>query len=106
MLLAVAIFLDCRSPAFFECTVTKPTVRLAGHDLGADHLVGAAGNKAWTWTAAVFGTETLAFRGGGAARHGARLPSTTMDGAIATFLCCVCGASIKLALSVRTVLAA
>ena len=48
-------------------------MRLAGHDLGADHLVGAARNKAWTHTTTVFGAETLAERGGGAASHGARL---------------------------------
>ena len=73
MLSTVSTFLDCRRPAFFECTVTISAVRMAGHDLGADHRVGAAGNKAWTWTAAMLLTETLAFRGGGAARHGARL---------------------------------
>ena len=73
MLVTVATFLHCRRPAVFECTVTIATVRMAGHDLGADHLVGAAGNKAWTHTATVFGTETLALRCGSAARHGARL---------------------------------
>ena len=73
MLVTVATFLHCRRPAVFECTVTIATVRMAGHDLGADHLVGAARNKAWTHTAAMFDTETLANRGGGAARHGARL---------------------------------
>ena len=46
---------------------------MAGHDLGADHLVRAAGNKTWSFTTTVFGTETLANRGGGAAQHGARL---------------------------------
>ena len=45
---------------------------LAGHDLGVDHRVGAARNKALTFTAAVFGTETLAFRGSSAVRHRAR----------------------------------
>ena len=47
-------------------------MRMAGHDLGVDHLVWAARNKTWTCTA-VFGTETFAGRDGGAARHGARL---------------------------------
>ena len=72
----------------------------------ADHFVGAACSVAFIPTTAVFGTETLASRGGGAARHGARLPSTAMDVAIATFILCVGGASIKLAISVRTMLAA
>ena len=73
MLVTVSTFPDCRRPAFWECAVTMPTVRMAGHDLCANHLVGAAGNKAWTWTTTMFGTETLALRGGGAVRHGARL---------------------------------
>ena len=73
MLSTVPTFLDCRCPAFFKCAVTMPTVRMAGHDLGVDHPVGAAGNKARTCTTAMFGTETLADRGGGAACHGARL---------------------------------
>ena len=67
MLLAVSTFLVCRRPAFFECTVTMPTVRMAGHDLGADHLVGAAGNKAWTFAAAMLAAKTPAERNGGAA---------------------------------------
>ena len=49
-----------------------PTVRMAGQEL-ADHYVGAACNKAWSCTAAVFSTETLAVRGGGAVRHRAWL---------------------------------
>ena len=65
--------LECRRPAFWlERAVTKPTVRLAGQEL-ADHLVGATRNEAWIDTAAVLGTETLAFRRGGATRHRARL---------------------------------
>ena len=47
MLGTVSTFLDCRRPAFFKCTVTIPTVRVAGHDLDVDHLVRAAGNKTW-----------------------------------------------------------
>ena len=50
---------------------------MAGHDLRVDHLVWATGNKAWTWTAAMFDTEALASRGSGAARHGARLLLST-----------------------------
>ena len=103
MLLAVATVLECRRPAFFQCAVTFAAVRAAGLE-GADHLVGAACSVAFAWTAAVFSAETLADRGGGAARHGARLVYTTMDGAIATFLLRVCGASIKLALSICAML--
>ena len=74
MFCTVATSLDCRRPAFWlERAVTKTTVLLAGHDLAVDHLVGATRNKAWTCTTAMFGTETLAFRDSGAARHGARL---------------------------------
>ena len=69
----VSTCLDCRRPTFFEQAVTKPTVRSAGHALDIDHLVRAAGNKARTFTAAMFDTETLASRGGGAVCHGARL---------------------------------
>ena len=43
----------------------------------ADHLVGAALEKAFAWTAAVFDTQTLAYGGGGAACHGARLMVAT-----------------------------
>ena len=67
MFMTFATSLDCRRPAFWlERAVTKPTVLLAGQEL-ADHLVGATRNKAWIDTAAVFGTETLAFSGSGAA---------------------------------------
>ena len=74
----------------------------AGHVLGADHLVGTAGNKAWTWTAAVFVTETLAFRGGGAVRHGARLVlASAVSGAMRFFnRLQTSGAACKLALSI------
>ena len=49
----------------------------------ADHVVGAALEKAFAWTAAVFGTQTLAYRGGSAVRHGARLfLSATMFAAV------------------------
>ena len=41
MLGTVSIFPDCRSPAFFERTVTMPTVRVARFGLGADHRFGA-----------------------------------------------------------------
>ena len=86
MLFAVATFLDCRSPAFFECTVTMSTVRMAGHILGVDHLIWAAENTAWTWTAAVFIAEILASRGGGAARHRARpLPASAVFVAMQIF---------------------
>ena len=77
MLPAVATVLDCWRPAFFQCAVTFAAVRLAGLE-EADHLVGAACSVAFACTAAVFGAETLALRGGGAARHGARLLSTAV----------------------------
>ena len=104
MSLAVTTYLDGRSPAVFKCTVTKPTVRLAGHDLGVGHLVRAATNKARTYTATMFGAETLANRGGGAVRHGARLlPASAMVFAIRFFSRCqTSGAACKLALSIRT----
>ena len=108
MLVAVSTFSVCRRPAFFERTVTMPTVRMAGHDLGADHLVGAAGNKAWTFTAAVFATETLALRYGGAARHGARLLlASAVSVAMRFFSSSQTGdATCKLALSIRTMFSA
>ena len=67
MLGTVTTCLDCRRPAFFKCTVTQPTVRMAGLFLGIDHRVQAAGNEARAWTTAVFVAETLTNRGGGAA---------------------------------------
>ena len=71
----------------------------AGQEL-ADHLVGATRNKAWIDTAAVFGTETLAFRGGGAARHGARLVLLpAVSDAMLRSLSWTGGAAIKLASS-------
>ena len=43
MFLAFATCFDCRRPTFWlERAVTQPAVLLAGHDLGADHLVGTA----------------------------------------------------------------
>ena len=79
MLDAVATCLACSRPAFWERAVAKPTVRLAGLE-PADHLVAAACNPAFPFTATVFGAETLAFGGGGAIRHGALwvLLSTTV----------------------------
>ena len=56
----------------------------------------------------MFPAETLASRGGGAARHGARwllLPPTVGD-AMFKSLHCIGSASIKLALSLRTMLGA
>ena len=54
--------------------------------------------------AAVFGAETLASRGGGAARHRARLlllPAAVCD-AMLESMCCRGGASIDLAPAIRT----
>ena len=82
MLVAVAAPLDCRrqaftcqniAPRFRVFAVPFAAVRFAGLPLGAHHHVGAAAKHALAWTAAVFCAETLAPRGGGAARHGARL---------------------------------
>jgi hypothetical protein len=80
-------------------------VRCAGLPL-AHHLVGAAAKHALAFAAAVFCTETLAFRVGGAARHGARLLSAAVFAAIRRSRGCVGGASCKLARSMRTVLGA
>ena len=105
MLSAVAAVLECRRPAFFQCAVTFAAVRAAGLEK-ADHLVGAACSVAFVWTTAVFGTETLALRGGDAARHRTRLACTAMFPAMATLLLRVGGTSIKCALSFCTMLAA
>ena len=108
MFLAFATCFDCRRPAFFECTVTMTTVRMAGHDLGADHLVTAARNKVWAHSAAVFDTETLALRGGGAVCHGARLVLASAVSLAMRFFnrSQTSGAACKLALSIRTMLLA
>ena len=53
--------------------VTAPAVRRAGLEKAVT-LVGAASDLAFTIATAVFTAEALASRGGGAARHGARLP--------------------------------
>ena len=105
MLGTFATCFECRCPAFWECAVTKPTVRFAGLE-PADHLVGAACNPAFACTAAMFGTETLALRSGGAVRHGALcfLLSTAVCDAMLEPLCCIGGATIRLALSIRTML--
>ena len=80
-------------------------MRSAGFE-PADHRVGAACNPALICTTAMLGTETPGARGGGAARHGARLMvSTTVYEAIwrSTTLC-VGGAAIKLAHALSTML--
>ena len=107
MLRAVATCFDRSRPAFWERAVTIPTVRLAGLE-PADHLVGAACNPAYARTAAVFGAETLGFRGGGAARHGALwlFLSTTVSIAMLEPLSCIGGASVKLTLATCTMLVA
>ena len=83
--------------------VTAPAVRLAGLEK-AVHYVGAASDPAFTIAAAVFTTEAVAVRSGGAARHGARpllLPAAVCD-AVLEPLCCRGGASINLAPAIRT----
>ena len=89
--------------------VTAPAVRLAGLEK-AVHLVGTASDLAFLFAAAVFTTEALPVRRGGAARHGARLPllllPATVFGAMLESLCCRGGASINFAPPIRTVLSA
>ena len=82
-------------------------VRCAGLSHASRHLVGAAAKHALAWTTAMFHAETLAFGGGDAAHHGARLlSSAAVFAAIRRSRLCVGGASFKLARSVCTVLAA
>ena len=91
MLLTVPTPLDRRRQAF-TCHNIPPrfrvfavpfaAVRYAGLPLSAFHHVGAATKHAFAWTAAVFYADTLESRGGGAARHGARLLSTAVFAAI------------------------
>ena len=83
--------------------VPTPAVSPAGLQK-AVHLVGAASNPAFTIAAAMFAAEAFASRGGGAARHGARLlllPAAVCD-AMLEPLCCRGGASINLAPAMRT----
>ena len=107
MFLAFTTKPDCRHPAFrLERTVTFATVCLAGLE-PADHLVGATIDPAFTCTTTVFGTATLASRGGDAACHGAQLlVSTAVFVAMWRSRVCVGGAAIKLARSIRSMLAA
>ena len=83
--------------------VPAPTVRAAGLEKAVT-VVGAASDTACTIAAAVFTTETPLTRGGGAARHGARLlllPATVFD-AMLEPSCCRGGASINLAPTIGT----
>ena len=74
----------------------------------ADNLVGATLNPTFACTTTMLDAETLASRGGAAARHGARLIlSTAMFLAIwRSTTVCVGSAAIKLAHALRTMLAA
>ena len=85
--------------------VPFPAVFLAGLEKAVT-LVGAASDLAFTIATAVFAAEALAFRGGGAARHGARLPLLLLPAAVCDAMLepCSCwgGASINLAPPVRT----
>ena len=108
MLLAFTTNLDCRRPAFWlERAVTFAAVLPAGLE-PADHHVGATIDPAFTWTTAVLATETFAMRGGGAARHGARLlVSTAVNEAMwRSSTLCVGGAALRLAFALCTMLAA
>ena len=83
--------------------VTAPAVLPAGFEKAVT-LVGAACDLAFLFAAAVFAAEAFAIRGGGAARHGARLlllPATVFE-AMLEPLCCGGSASINLAPSMRT----
>ena len=84
--------------------VTAPAVRLAGLEKAVT-LAGAASDLAFLSNVAttMFATEALASRGGGAARHGARLllPAAVCD-AMLESLSCRGGASINLAPPMRT----
>ena len=84
--------------------VTAPAVLRAGLEKAVT-LAGAACDPAFIIAAAVFATEALAARGGGAARHGARLLHlpTAVCVAMLGSLCCRGGASLTLAPSIRTV---
>ena len=87
--------------------VPTPAVSPAGLEK-AVHLVGTASNLAFTIAAAMFAAEAFASRGGGAARHGARLlllPAAVFD-AMLEPLCCRGGAILNLAPSIRTMLSA
>eukprot|EP00729_Bicosta_minor_P032723 gene32723-biopygen30523 len=70
----------------------------------AVHLVGAACDPTFIFAAAMFDAEAFASRGGGAARHGARLlllPTAVFE-AMLEPSCCRGGASIYLAPPIRT----
>ena len=100
---AFAASLECRRPAFWlERAVTISTVRLAGLE-PADHHVGATIDPGFICTSTVFGTETLAFSGGGAAGRGARLLLLpTVFEAMLRSITWTGGAAIKLACSTST----
>ena len=108
MFLAFTTKPDCRHPAFrLERTVTFATVCCAGLEPAADHHVGATIDPTFPFATAVFATETLAFRAGGAARHRARLLfSTSVFEAMLRSMSWTAGAAIKLACSICTVLGA
>ena len=108
MLVAVSTCLDCRCPAFWECAEPFPTVLPAGLE-PAHHLVGAARNPTFPFTATMFGAETSSERSSGAICHRALLLLLLLlafaaRAAILKSLSCGVGACIKLALIIRTVL--
>ena len=83
--------------------VTAPAVLLAGLEK-AVNLVAATCDLAFTIAAAMFTTEAFTSRGGGAARHGARLPllPAAVCDAMLEPLCCRGGASINRAPPIGT----
>ena len=86
--------------------VTAPAVLLAGLEKTVT-FVGAASDRAFLFATAMFTAETPCIRGGGAVRHGARLPLLLLPAAVFKAmlepLCCRGGAPINLAPPMRTV---
>ena len=82
VLLAVPAPLDCRRQAFPFQNIPLFRQVCAVPYAASCLLVGAAAKHAFSFAAAMFAAETLAFRGGGAARHGARLLSAAVFGAM------------------------
>ena len=85
--------------------VTAPAVLLAGLEKTVT-FVGAASDRAFLFATAMFTAETPCIRGGGAVRHGARLPLLLLPAAVFKAmlepLCCRGGASMNLAPAVST----
>ena len=81
-------------------------MRCAGVPLASRPFVGAAAEHTFSVAAAVFAAEALADRGGGAARHGARLlvSAAVFEAMRSRCRVCVAGASCKIARSICAML--